>query len=99
MVSREIQLATLEVSYFFLDEVRDLAVVDLRAVDVRDVPLRPRVVVEPVFRPAPAVRDDVLFRVALFLRAGLRFLPPPVSLFTVAHALRPASRPPTPRFS
>jgi len=62
----------------------------LREVERRDVPLRPRVVPEEV-----RLDDEEPFR----LRAGLRFLPPPVSLFTVAHALRADSLLPTPRFS
>jgi len=49
----------------------------------------------PPFRP-PLREDDVL---VAFPRPLPDFFPPPVSLFTVAHARRSASFVPTPRFS
>src|SRR5262245_21952844 len=87
-----------EASYF-LRELERRAVVVRLDVERRDVALRPRVI-ELVPREDVLIRevrldDDAPFR----LRAGLRFLPPPVSLLTVAHALRADSRPPRPRFS
>ena len=87
---------TVEASYFFRELARPEVV---RRLDVerRELALRPRVMFEVPRREDVLVRLDVemLFR----LRAGLRFLPPPVSLLTVAYALRADSRPPTPRFS
>jgi hypothetical protein len=67
--------------------------------------LRPRDALELLRREVDLVEvlveveADVLLLDVLRLRAGLRFRPPPVSLLTVAHALRAASRPRTPRFS
>jgi hypothetical protein len=85
-----------------LREVRDET---RRDVARRVVPFRPRVDVELLLRDVLLLEVlrllvEVLRLEELLFLPGLRFLPaPPVSLFTVAHALRPASRRPTPRFS
>jgi hypothetical protein len=73
-----------------LREVERREVVLRLDVERRDVAFRPRVLVALL-----RLDEEELLR----LRDGLRFLPPPVSLFTVAQALRADSRPPTPRFS
>jgi hypothetical protein len=93
---------------------RDVAVLRLRVVDALRLRVVAVLRLAAVFREAPVRVDDLRPDVASPpLRPPLRaeavlvflprpdplFLPPPVSLFTVAQARRPASFFPTPRFS
>ena len=68
---------------------------------LRDLPREALPVLRPPLLAAPPLRPPLRLeeRLVALPRPDPLFLPPPVSLLTVAHARRAASLEPTPRFS